>query len=128
MAIGKISGPLLKENLLRDGIDLAFETDLLYLDVNNKRVGIKTTSPSHELTVNGTARSTNLEITNSADIGDITISGNQIYSNTSILNLSPAVGSHVVYQDKLIAGGIQIDGNNISVNSPTNGDLNITPN
>ena len=126
MAIGKISGPLLKENLLRDGIDLAFETDLLYLDVTNKRVGIKTTSPSHDFTVNGTARATNLEITNSADIGDITISGNQIYSNTSILNLSPAVGSHVVYQNKLIAGGIQIDGNNISVSSPINGDLNIT--
>ncbi len=32
MAIGRISGPLLKSNLIRDGVNLAFETDLLYLD------------------------------------------------------------------------------------------------
>lgn len=31
--IGRISGQLLKENLLRNGVDLAFETDLLYLQV-----------------------------------------------------------------------------------------------
>ena len=40
MAVGRISGPLLKENLLRNGIDLAFETNLLYLDVNNQKIGI----------------------------------------------------------------------------------------
>jgi hypothetical protein len=34
MAVGRITGTLLKANLLRDGVDLAFETDLLYLDVN----------------------------------------------------------------------------------------------
>ena len=33
MAVGRISGPLLKSNLIRNGIDLAFETNLLYLDV-----------------------------------------------------------------------------------------------
>ena len=102
MAIGKISGPLLKENLLRDGVDLAFETDLLYLDVNNRRVGIKTSTPTHDLTVNGTARSTNLEVTSTADIGDITISGNQIFSNTGTLNLSPGPGGHIVYQNKIV--------------------------
>ena len=40
MAIGRISGPLLKANLLRQGVNLAFENDLLVLDVNNNRVGI----------------------------------------------------------------------------------------
>ena len=34
MAIGRISGPLLKEDLLRDEVNLAFETNLLFLDVN----------------------------------------------------------------------------------------------
>ena len=47
--VGKISGPLLRDDLLRDGINLAFETDLVYLDVNNRRVGINTASPSHDL-------------------------------------------------------------------------------
>ena len=53
MAVGRISGPLLKSNLIRNGIDLAFENDLLYLDVNNLRVGVKTSSPQYELDING---------------------------------------------------------------------------
>ena len=32
--LGRISGPLLANNLLRNGVDLAFETDVLYLKVN----------------------------------------------------------------------------------------------
>jgi hypothetical protein len=124
MAIGKISGPLLKENLLREGVDLAFETDLLYLDVNNRRIGIKTSTPTHDLTVNGTARSTNLEVTSTADIGDVTISGNQIFSNTGILNLSPGPGGHVVYQNKIVIDDLEIENNSIS-SSGANTDIEI---
>ena len=62
MAVGRISGPLLKANLLRQGVDLAFETDLLYLDVNNSRIGIKTSTPSAELDINGSARIQSLDI------------------------------------------------------------------
>ncbi len=94
--VGKISGPLLKENLIREGIDLAFETDLIYLDVLNRKVGIKTNSPTHDLTVNGTTRTGTLEVTTSATIGDVVISGNQIYSNTQTLTLSPLSGNYVV--------------------------------
>lgn len=53
--IGRINGPMLRENLLRLGVDLAFETDLLYLDVNNGRIGIKRSVPTVELDVNGNA-------------------------------------------------------------------------
>ena len=42
MAIGRISGAMLKNNLERLGTDLSFETDLLYLDVANSRIGIGT--------------------------------------------------------------------------------------
>jgi hypothetical protein len=121
MALGKISGPLLKENLVREGIDLAFETDLIYLDVNNRRVGIKTSNPTHDLTVNGTTRTTSIEVTNTATLGNVVISGNQIYSNNGILNLSPPSGNYVVYQDKLLVDDIKIEGNSIStVNSNAN--------
>ena len=75
-AIGRISGPLLKSNLIRNGIDLAFETDLLYLDVNNQRIGIKNVTPQYELDVTGTTRTTNLTVTNRADIGDVNIQNN----------------------------------------------------
>ena len=42
MAIGRITGSVLKSNLTRNGVDLAFETNLLYLDVTNSRVCIGT--------------------------------------------------------------------------------------
>src|SRR6056300_129115 len=54
MAIGRISGQMLKANLLRSGTDLAFETNLLVLDVTNSFVGIGTASPARQLHINGT--------------------------------------------------------------------------
>jgi len=114
MALGKISGPLLKENLLRDGVDLAFETDLLYIDVNNRRVGIKTNAPTHDLTVNGTTRTTNLEVTTLATLGNVVLDGNRIYSNTGILEFNPPTGGQVVYQNKLLVDSIEISQNRIS--------------
>jgi hypothetical protein len=58
MAIGRITGSVLKSNLTRNGTDLAFETNLLYLDVTNSRVGIGTSEPSTALQVNGTVTAT----------------------------------------------------------------------
>ena len=56
MAINRIGGELLESNLIRTS-DIAFQTDLLYVDVSNGRVGIKTDSPgNYALDVNGTAR------------------------------------------------------------------------
>ena len=128
MAVGKITGQMLGDslgNLDRDGVDLAFDTDLIYLDVVNRRVGIKTTAPTHELTVNGTTRTTTLEVTSSyANIGDIVISGNNIYSTTGVLNLSSPTGQHILYQNKLIVNDIQIEGNHIrTINSNASLDL-----
>ena len=44
MAVG-LHRSFLKFNLVRNGIDLAFETDLLYSDVTNNRVGINNPIP-----------------------------------------------------------------------------------
>ena len=60
MAIGRISGSVLKSNLTRTGTALAFETNLLYLDVTNSRIGINTSSPSALLDVNGTINATSI--------------------------------------------------------------------
>ena len=54
--VGRISGPLLKSNLERNGIDLkisntASSLPALKLDVTNNRIGIGTNSPISELQV-----------------------------------------------------------------------------
>ena len=54
MAIGRITGQMLSANLSRSGTDLAFETNLLALDVGNSRVGIGTASPAVPLHVSAT--------------------------------------------------------------------------
>lgn len=59
--LGRISGKLLSANLLRNGADLTFrnaptDDDLLYLDVNNSRIGINSSPPDHELDIVGNAR------------------------------------------------------------------------
>jgi hypothetical protein len=96
MAVGRISGQMLKPNLVRDGVDLAFETDLLYLDVVNSRIGVNKPAPQHDLDVNGTTKTTDLEVTNQFDIGNITITGGsngQILSTDGNGNLAWTSGS-----------------------------------
>jgi hypothetical protein len=112
--LGRISGPLLKANLIRDGVDLAFETDLLYLDVNNSRIGINTNSPSVELDVNGTTRTNDFQITNQLDVADLTLTGSTVSSSQSTITLAPFGSNAVVYQGKFIVDDIQITGNTIS--------------
>ena len=126
MSIGRISGPLLKANLLREGVNLAFETDLLYLDVNNMRIGVNTATPTHDLQVNGTTKTTYLE-TDNLQVGNITISGNTIDSNTGILNLSGFNGLGAVYQNKLKIDFVTLDANIISTNA-SNKNLELRPN
>lgn len=125
MAVGRITGPLLKSNLLRNGVNLAFETNLLYLDVVNGRVGIKTTSPAYDLDINGTTRTSNLTVTTQADLASFTISGNTISSTNSQINLTPNGVSPVVYQGTIVTGNLQLSTNTIATTG-TNTDLNIT--
>ena len=124
-AIGRISGPLLKSNLIRNGIDLAFETDLLYLDVNNQRIGIKNATPQYELDITGTTRTTDLRVTNCAYIGDVKICGNTIDTQEQYLNLGTL--DNIVYNNKLRVDDIDIEGNVISTNT-SNSNLELRPN
>ena len=125
MAVGRISGPLLKSNLIRNGIDLAFETDLLYLDVNNQRIGVKNNAPQYELDVTGTTRTTNLIVDTEADIAQINIVGNTISTTNPYLNLGTL--DTVVYQNRARIDSIDIEGNVISTND-SNANLELRPN
>ena len=122
MAVGRISGPLLKSNLLRNGVDLAFETDLLYLDVNNSRIGINTSNPQHALDVYGTLNATDLRTSSSIIVGDTIISANSISNSNGAINLGSA--DEVTYQNKLVIDSIQINDNTIrTIDSNSNLEL-----
>ena len=127
MAIGRISGPLLKANLIRDGVDLAFETDLLYLDVVNSRIGVNTSTPSTDLDVNGTTRSTNLVVDTQLNVGDLHITGNTITSDSATINFQAAAGEATVYHSRLQIDDLQISGNTIST-TVSNSPIELLPN
>ena len=127
MAIGRISGQLLKSNLLRAGENLAFETDLLYLDVVNSRIGIKTAAPSTDLDVNGHTRSTNLTVDTQLNVGDLHFTGNTITSDSSTINFAAAAGEATVYHSRLQIDDLQLQGNTIST-TVSNSSLELDPN
>ncbi len=127
MAVGRISGPLLKSNLLRNGVDLAFQTDLLYLDVSNSRIGVKTATPQYDLDINGTTRSTDLITTGTAYVGNVRISGNTIDSVSGDLNLTTVGSDKVTSLKTLEVDDLRFDTNVIS-STVSNADIDIIPN
>jgi hypothetical protein len=124
--IGRISGPLLKANLLRGGIDLAFETDLLYLDVNNSKIGINSNAPTYQLDISGTTRTTDLIVDDTLTVGNFTISGNTIASDLSTISFAPSGGEPTIYHARLQVNDIDITDNVISTLS-SNSSLEISP-
>lgn len=74
MAINKISGNILQDNLVR-GANLAVQGNLTYFDITNKRVGILTTAPSQALEVVGNVKVGNVIIHNigNVDVGNVNI-------------------------------------------------------
>ena len=127
MAIGRISGQLLKSNLLRAGENLAFETDLLYLDVVNSRIGIKTAAPSTDLDVNGHIRSNNLTVDTQLNVGDLHFTGNTITSDSGTINFAAAAGEATVYHSRLQIDDLQLQGNTIST-TVSNSSIELDPN
>lgn len=127
MAIGRISGQLLKSNLLRSGENLAFETDLLYLDVVNSRIGVKTTAPGTDLDVNGHTRSTTLTVDNQLNVGDLHFTANSITSDSGTIRFEATAGEATVYHSRLQIDDLQLQGNKIST-TVSNSSIELDPN
>lgn len=119
MAIGQISGPLLQSNLLRNGVNLAFDSNLLYLDVVNKKIGINTSTPAHELTVIGTASFSSVQ-SNQIYIGSLLITEDSITSTAPSLQLSTIDSNGTVFNSSIIVNdNLTIDSNTLSLNQGT---------
>lgn len=126
MAVGRISGPLLKQNLLRNGVDLAFETDLLYLDVNNRKIGVNTASPQYDLDINGTLRSIDSVTSGTAYVGDVRISGNTIDTVQNTLQLTTVGSDKVTALKTFEVDDLRFQTNVIST-TVSNADIDIFP-
>ena len=105
--LGRISGPLLSANLLRQGVDLAFETDLLYLKVSPAisrdpnedgdgnpqpgphAIGIHNDGPAYDLDILGTSNFNNLIALTSANLANFTISASTIANAVGNIIISP---------------------------------------
>ena len=133
MAIGRISGQMLKANLLRSGTDLAFETNLLVLDVTNSFVGIGTTTPSRQLHISGTGAirlpSGTSDQRGTAANGDIRYNSElniiEGYSNGAWDDLTEGGIDNVVEDTTPQLGGdLDINGFNIT-SARSNEDINI---
>jgi hypothetical protein len=117
--IGRISGPLLKENLLRNGIDLAFETSLLYLEVNDRRIGIKTDSPARQLEIDGNTLTTLLIADDFVKTPNIKLSSNSTITTEigklyldSNLNISVSgikTDKIIINNNKIYVDSIELD-------------------
>ena len=122
--VGRISGAVLKDNLLRQGIDLAFENDLVYLKVaNNTGIGIKTNAPNSELDVTGTAATTNLEST------VLTVSPNIEITNNNITAFQGNIYFNAA--DKIQTEAVEtanININNNVISTKNNENLELRPN
>lgn len=124
--VGRIGGQVLSDNLLRAGIDLAFETDLLYLDVNNSKIGIRTSTPIYDLDVDSNIRTTDLTVDTQISVGNIRLNSPNTLT-TSVGGIDVYInGSGEIFHDRLITSNLMLDGNLIS--SFSNSNIVLDPN
>lgn len=124
--LGRIGGQVLTDNLLRAGVDLAFETDLLYLDVNNLRIGVRNSTPVYALDINGAITSNDLTAVTQIAPGNLRInSANTI--TTTVGGIDVFVnGGEQVQHDRLVTANLIFNGNLVS--STANANIVFDPN
>ena len=123
--LGRIGGQVLTDNLLRAGVDLAFETDLLYLDVNNRKIGIRDTTAVYDFDVNSNIRTTDLIVDTQLAIQNLRINSPETIT-TSVGGINVFIAGDEIFHDRLITDNLVFDGNLIS--STNNSNIIFDPN
>ena len=124
--LGRIGGQVLTDNLLRAGVDLAFETDLLYLDVNNQQIGIRDSTPIYTLDVNNNIYTNDLTVVTQIAAGNLRINAPETFS-TSVGGIDVYInGGGEIFHDRLVTANLVLDGNLIS--SVSNSNIVLDPN
>ena len=118
--LGRIGGQVLTDNLVRAGVDLAFETDLLYLDVTNQRIGVRDSTPVYDLDVNGNFITNDLTAVTQIAPGNLRINSLETIT-TSVGGIDVYInGGGEIFHDRLVTANLVLDGNLISSISNSN--------
>jgi hypothetical protein len=154
-SLGRISGKLLSNNLLRNGTDLAFNTDLLYLKVSPVKgslivppdqnedgdpnfgkpgstslpgtaIGINRDVPIYTLDVNGDTNFNDLIVTTQAAIDNIIINTDQFTTSVGGIEIRPSGGDPSMFHDRLTTSALIFNDNSIS--SISNQNITFDPN
>jgi hypothetical protein len=124
--LGRIGGQVLTDNLLRAGVDLAFETDLLYLDVTNQQIGIRDSTPVYTLDVNNNIYTNELTAVTQLAVGNLRFNSPETIS-TSVGGIDVYInGGGEIFHDRLATANLVLDGNLIS--SVSNSNIVFDPN
>ncbi len=124
--LGRIGGQVLTDNLLRAGVDLAFETNLLYLDVTNQQIGIRDSTPVYTLDVNNNIYTNELTAVTQLAVGNLRFNSPETIS-TSVGGIDVYInGGGEIFHDRLATANLVLDGNLIS--SVSNSNIVLDPN
>lgn len=118
--IGRISGPLLKDNLVRNGVDLAFknkhnDTAVLYLDVTNKRIGGNRENPAFDLDITDSFLTIDATVDQQLKINNFAIAApNTISTQLGGITIEPSGSDPTsIIDSKLSTPGLSLDNNKI---------------
>jgi hypothetical protein len=147
--LGRIGGQVLTDNLLRAGIDLAFETDLLYLKVSPvtagvspnedsdpnfgkagststplTAIGINTDVPIYDLDVTGLTFTNDLTVLTQLSIDNIIVNAPNTFT-TSVGGIDIFIAGSDIYHDRLNTASLDVNDNYIS--SFSNANITLDP-
>jgi hypothetical protein len=124
--LGRISGPLLADNLRRNGANLAFDNQVLYLDVVNGRVGFNSNSPVNEVYAPNAIDTVNLIVDTQSNLANFTITTNTIQDAISSITISPNQSSTPTIVTPAVSTSNLLFRNNLISNTVSNDPINIT--
>jgi hypothetical protein len=95
--LGRISGQVLEDDLLRQNVNLDFRNlsasiPVLKLDVVNNKIGVNTTAPSQDLSITGTASATNLRSQTTVAVGNLQFSPTGFTALSGAITLAGSTG------------------------------------
>jgi hypothetical protein len=144
-SLGRISGKALEANLLRNGVDLAVNGDLLYLKVSPQiagtdaaedgdpnypgvagtGIGINRDVPIYDLDVNSNIFTRELTVTNQLSVDNIVVNVPNTFT-TSVGGIDIFIAGADIYHDRLTTASLEVNDNYIA--SFSNSNITLDPN